>query len=411
MGDARPAWKVMLTRQAEKALYRLPKPLLRQVDQALLALAKNPHPPESHRLASYDHLYRLPVSEWRITYTIEDKQRLVLIVEITPKEQPKRYQLEEEGDESLSFKQSSEQDLSIESETFDKSPMNQTLEDYVYRGAPRLLKPKPPEKIRVLIVDDLAETRENLHKLLFFEPDIEVVGSATTGEAAVQTALELQPDIVLMDIVLPGIDGITACEEITKKIPSTQVIVMSVHGEADYLRRSLLAGAREFLIKPFSGDELMTSIRRVYQPAAFKEQYHRPEIRPTRDAFRDLKERLQAKLIAELTPSIDVSQADVARQVIQAKFDQVLGQENIILSRSERIRLFEVIVTEILIKMSRMKVNFKIGQKVQIIEGPFEDFVGIIEEIDPERARVRVLVSFFGQDKSIEFDFSQVEPN
>ena len=120
-------------------------------------------------------------------------------------------------------------------------------------------------KIRVLIVDDIPETRENLRKLLFFDTDIEVVGAATNGQEGIEMAGELQPDVVLMDINMPGVDGIKASEIITQQSPYTQVIIMSVQGESDYLRRSMLAGAREFLIKPFTGGELITSIRRVYE--------------------------------------------------------------------------------------------------------------------------------------------------
>lgn len=127
-------------------------------------------------------------------------------------------------------------------------------------------------KIRLLLVDDIPETRENLRKLLFFESDIEVVGAATNGEEGIQMAVELQPDIVLMDINMPGVDGITASERISQQSPFTQIIMMSVQGEADYLRRSMLAGAREFLIKPFSSDELVSSIRRVYQLGASRRQ-------------------------------------------------------------------------------------------------------------------------------------------
>jgi pilus assembly protein CpaE len=129
-----------------------------------------------------------------------------------------------------------------------------------------------PSKIRLLLVDDIPETRENLRKLLFFESDIEVIGAATNGEEGVQMAIELQPDIVLMDINMPGVDGITASEQISQQAPFTQIVMMSVQGEADYLRRSMLAGAREFLIKPFSSDELVSSIRRVYQLGASRRQ-------------------------------------------------------------------------------------------------------------------------------------------
>ena len=120
------------------------------------------------------------------------------------------------------------------------------------------------EQIRVVIVDDIAETREHLTKLLSFETDIEVVGAAASGEEAVDLTGRLQPDILLMDINMPGMDGIATTERVSATFPMTSIIMMSVQGEADYLRRSMLAGAREFLVKPFSSDELTASIRQVH---------------------------------------------------------------------------------------------------------------------------------------------------
>jgi pilus assembly protein CpaE len=120
------------------------------------------------------------------------------------------------------------------------------------------------DKIRVVIVDDIAETREHLAKLLSFETDIEVVGAASSGEEAVELTGKLQPDILLMDINMPGMDGIATTEQVSATFPLTSIIMMSVQGEADYLRRSMLAGAREFLVKPFSSDELTASIRGVH---------------------------------------------------------------------------------------------------------------------------------------------------
>jgi len=120
------------------------------------------------------------------------------------------------------------------------------------------------ERIRVLLVDDIPETRENLRKLLYFEKDIEVAGVATNGEEAIELAKELLPDIVLMDINMPGMDGIAASEGISRSVPTAQIIMMSVQGETEYLRRSMLAGAKGFLIKPFLSDEMVTTIRRVY---------------------------------------------------------------------------------------------------------------------------------------------------
>jgi pilus assembly protein CpaE len=120
------------------------------------------------------------------------------------------------------------------------------------------------EQIRVLIVDDIPETRDHLSKLLGFEGDIDVVGAAASGAEALRLAASLTPDIVLMDINMPDMDGIATTEQLSRDIPTASIIMMSVQGEADYLRRSMLAGAREFLVKPFSSDELTASIRGVF---------------------------------------------------------------------------------------------------------------------------------------------------
>jgi pilus assembly protein CpaE len=119
------------------------------------------------------------------------------------------------------------------------------------------------DRIRVVIVDDILETREHLAKLLGFEPDIEVVGAAASGEEGLAMADTLRPDAMLLDINMPDMDGIATAEQMSSRAPTTAVIMMSVQGEADYLRRAMLAGAREFLVKPFSSDELVTSIRQV----------------------------------------------------------------------------------------------------------------------------------------------------
>src|SRR4030088_1642039 len=121
------------------------------------------------------------------------------------------------------------------------------------------------DKIRILVVDDIAETRENLAKLIGFEPDMTIVASADGGQQAVEFAKKERPDVILMDINMPDMDGITATEIIANTVPESPIIMMSVQGEQDYLRRSMLAGAREFLVKPFSADELINSIRHVHE--------------------------------------------------------------------------------------------------------------------------------------------------
>jgi len=119
--------------------------------------------------------------------------------------------------------------------------------------------------IRVLIVDDIEETRTNIRKVLSFESRIDVVGEATNGYQAIDMACKYKPDVILMDINMPDLDGIQASERISLKCPSAAVIVISVQGEPDYLRKAMLAGAKEFLIKPFSPDELLQTVVDVYE--------------------------------------------------------------------------------------------------------------------------------------------------
>ena len=119
------------------------------------------------------------------------------------------------------------------------------------------------EKIRVVIVDDIAETRENIRKLLQFEPDVEVVGVARTGREAIDISKDVKPDVLLMDINMPDMDGIAATEIIRKVVPFAQIVILSIQNDPNYMRRAMLAGARDFLTKPPTIDELNAAIRRA----------------------------------------------------------------------------------------------------------------------------------------------------
>ena len=123
------------------------------------------------------------------------------------------------------------------------------------------------QKVRVIIVDDIAETRENVRKLLQFEADIEVIGAAKSGREGIEFSKEQDPDVVLMDINMPDMDGIAATEEILRSQPHVQVIILSVQGDQNYMRRAMLAGARDFLTKPPMADELISAIRRAGEMA------------------------------------------------------------------------------------------------------------------------------------------------
>jgi pilus assembly protein CpaE len=119
------------------------------------------------------------------------------------------------------------------------------------------------DRIKVLIVDDIAETREMIQRMLQFDLGIEVVGSARTGREAIELTEKLKPDVAIMDINMPDMDGITATESIRKKVPFVQVVILSVQNDPNYMRRAMLAGARDFLTKPPMIDDLTSAIKRA----------------------------------------------------------------------------------------------------------------------------------------------------
>ena len=121
------------------------------------------------------------------------------------------------------------------------------------------------EKIKLLIVDDVAQTRKDIIRLLYFEEDMQVVGEAGDGNEALKKMGELQPDVVLMDINMPHLDGITATEKACQLYPQIAVVIISIQGESEYLKKAMVAGARDYLVKPLSSEEMAVTIRSVYK--------------------------------------------------------------------------------------------------------------------------------------------------
>lgn len=215
------------------------------------------------------------------------------------------------------------------------------------------------DQIRVLIVDDIPETRDHLTKLLGFESDIDVVGAAGSGEEALRLAVELNPDIVLMDINMPDMDGIATTERLASAAPATAVVMMSVQGEADYLRRSMLAGAREFLVKPFSSDELTSSIRQVH----------------TRE--RDKQSRM-APIAAAPTAATSAPSSNRSGEpgMIVAVFSPKGG----------------VGKTTVAVNMAVAAVN-ELGKKVVVVDGSFQfGDVGVLLNLNPKNKSIADLI-------------------
>ncbi len=117
--------------------------------------------------------------------------------------------------------------------------------------------------IKVLIVDDHAVVRQGLHQLIDPQPDIEVVGEADDGASAVQMARSLSPDVILMDLLMPGMDGVTAIHEITALNLQTGIIALTSSLEDELVRQALQAGANGYLLKASRVSDVIDAIKRV----------------------------------------------------------------------------------------------------------------------------------------------------
>jgi DNA-binding NarL/FixJ family response regulator len=164
-------------------------------------------------------------------------------------------------------------------------------------------------KIRVLIVDDHAILREGIRALLSLYPDIEVVGEACDGLEAISKTRGLSPDIILMDIAMPGLGGLEATLEIHKQHPNSRVVILTQHDDSEYIFPILKAGAAGYILKKAVGTELVAAIRAVHEGGSFLypsvataviEGYiHQgQEVEPSYDRLTD-REKQVLKLIAE----------------------------------------------------------------------------------------------------------------
>jgi DNA-binding NarL/FixJ family response regulator len=123
--------------------------------------------------------------------------------------------------------------------------------------------------IRVMVVDDHAVMRQGVSALLAMQDDVEVVGEASDGKEAVQKASQLNPDVVLMDLVMPTMDGLTATLRILKKHPKTKILVLTQYDDRDHVLSSVKAGASGCITKKVAAWELVSAIRAVYQGDSF----------------------------------------------------------------------------------------------------------------------------------------------
>lgn len=126
--------------------------------------------------------------------------------------------------------------------------------------------------ITVYLVDDQRILRDGLRALLELQRDIHVVGEAADGRAALEGILETQPDVVLMDIAMPDLNGIDATQIVTQKAPETKVIILSVHSDSEHVYRAFQAGAAGYLLKESAGKEVVEAVRAAKQGVRYVSQ-------------------------------------------------------------------------------------------------------------------------------------------
>ncbi len=124
-------------------------------------------------------------------------------------------------------------------------------------------------KTKVLLVDDHTMVRKGVRALLEAEEEFEVVGEAVSGQAALEEVQRLKPDIVLMDITLPDMNGLEATARIREAVPEAKIVILTMHEDEDYFFRALHAGAAGYVVKGASGDQILTALRAAESGGAF----------------------------------------------------------------------------------------------------------------------------------------------
>lgn len=193
------------------------------------------------------------------------------------------------------------------------------------------------DKISILITDDHALVRQGIRAFLELQPDIIVIGEADSGEAAVRMAADLVPDVVLMDLVMPGIGGVEATRQVKQVSPHSQIIVLTSYHEDEYIFPALRAGALSYVLKDVGPDELADTVRKaargesVLHPrvASRVVQELRGTKRDTPNLFTDLSDReLEVlRLIADGLSNAEIAdKLSISEKTVKGHVSNILGK-------------------------------------------------------------------------------------
>ena len=175
-------------------------------------------------------------------------------------------------------------------------------------------------KIRVLLAEDHTIVRKGLRSLLDGEAGVKVIGEAEDGREAVEKVGQLLPDVVLMDITMPSLNGLEATRQIKKRFPEVKVVILTMHANEEYIFQILRAGASGYLVKQAAPTELLSAIQAAYQGESFlspsisrkviEEYIQQAEATAEKDSYDQLtdREREVLQLIAEGHPNREIAE-------------------------------------------------------------------------------------------------------
>lgn len=225
---------------------------------------------------------------------------------------------------------------------------------------------KHQRDIRIVLIDDHQLFREGLKRILEMEPGFKVIGEGADGNAAAQLAEEHKPDVILMDINMPNMNGVSAAEKVKEISPETRVIILSIHDDEGYVYRTLRSGASGYLLKEMEANDLVEAVRAVANGGSY---VHPKVTGKLIDEFRRLSEQ---ERLTNLSVTYDSSGA---------------ANQRLIESLTKRER-------EVLQLMAEGKSNRAIGEHLYISEKTVKNHVSsILQKLDVQDRTQAVVIS------------------